>query len=316
MLFLMLSFLSFSTVVDYVMHFKVSPQKANYERRVDINLACFAPKDLEADEVVFVDDHALTLNLTFTNTKAIQILQPVSSNIILKNKCKFYEQNKLIAYVYPKRKNNYYDFFFIALDPNKKYNLVCKLELQGDIDEKTLKPAIINNYDWREYLSVFFPLGKFELTPKIKFELNNFLKVVPKNKICILYLVGYADSTPIIKPETLRKVKSNRELAYKRVKSVLNYLMSNNSFNYEPLSDKELLKQIGKHEQKIKNNENKDYPEKPKLENENPEKNIEDIDFQKENNTLIENSQGQDDLVSISEILKNLSNNLENKIKE
>ena len=254
MLLLLLSLFSFSTIVDYVIHFKVSSQKANYERRVDVNLACFEPRDLEADEVVFVDDHTLTLNLTFTDVKAIQILQPISPEIVLKNKCKFYRQGKLIAYVYPKRKNDYYDFFFIGLEPNKKYNLVCKFKLQGDISEKALKPAVVNNYDWREYLSVFFPLGKYELTSKIEFELNNLFKVVPKDKICILYLIGYADSTPIRKPETLKKVKSNRELAYKRVKSVLNYLLSNSNFGYKPLSDKELLMRIRKYEQRKKSN--------------------------------------------------------------
>ena len=268
MLLLLLYLLSFSTIVDYVMHFKVSSQKANYERRVDVNLACFEPKDLEANEVVLIDGNTLTLKLTFTNVRALQILQPVSSNISLKDKCKFYRQNKLIAYVYPKRKNDYYNFFFIDLDPNKNYRLICKFKLQKDIDEKTLKPAIINNYDWREYLSVFFPLGKYELTSKIKFELNNFLKIIPKDKICILYLIGYADSTPIKKPATLKKVKSNRELAYKRVKKVLKYLISNVNFDYEPLSDEELLERIRKYEQEKKykkyTDQTKDYLEKSK----------------------------------------------------
>ena len=252
MLSLLLSFLSFSMIVDYVIHFKVSSEKANYERRVDVNLACFEPKDLDANEVVYMDDHTLTLNLTFTNVKAIQILQPVSANITLKNRCKFYKKNKLIAYVYPKKKDDYYDFFFIGLDPNERYSLICKFKLKGNISENALKPAIINNYDWREYLSVFFPLGKYKLTSKIKFELKNFFKVLPKDKICILYLIGYADSTPIVKPETLKKVKSNRELAYRRVKSVLNYLISNTNLDYKPLSDKELLKWIKKYEQKKK----------------------------------------------------------------
>ena len=310
MLFLLFSFFSFSAIVDYVMHFKVSPQKANYERRVDVNLACFEPKNLDANEIVYIDDNILTLNLTFTNVQAIQILQPVSPSIVLKDKCKLYKRNKLIAYVYPKRKNNYYDFFFIGLNPNEKYNLICEFKLEGDINENTLKPAIINNYDWREYLSVFFPLGKYELSSKIKFELNNFLKVIPKDKICILYLIGYADSTPIKKPETLRKVKSNRELAYKRVKNVLNYLISNTNLDYKPLSDEELLKRLKKYEQEKKSsNQTKVLLEKSKSEDKH-------IDFRKESSLLIKASQSQNDLVNISEILQSLSNNLKNNTKE
>ncbi len=300
---LFLSFFSFGTIVDYVMHFKVVPRKANYERRVDVDLACFEPRDVDADETVLIDDDYLILNITFSKTRAIQILQPKIKGAKLEKKCVLYALNKPIAYVYPKDKGNFYNFFFVALDPKTKYSLVCKFKLSPSFSEKNIKPAIVNNYDWREYLSVFFPLGSFELTSKIKFELNKFLKVIPKDKICILYLIGYADNTPIVRPETLKKVKSNKELAYKRVKNVLDYLLGRKDFNYKPMSEEKLLKEYKKRKEIYRSQ--KEEKRSSNLE-EKKIKNSKVLNSTKE----IYNSNSSIGLNEIFEILNNLSKDL------
>jgi len=73
-------------------------------------------------------------------------------------------------------------------------------------------------------IPIFFQKGSYQLDSKAKLILD---EIKPLTKVCNLKVIGYADSTKIVKA----KVKSNIILAKERALSVLKYLGVENGNN-------------------------------------------------------------------------------------
>ncbi|WP_170137337.1 OmpA family protein [Thermovibrio guaymasensis] len=109
------------------------------------------------------------------------------------------------------------------LNPQKEYLLKYSVKLKENKDS-LLAPKIDEKNTISFKIPIFFQKGSYQLDSKAKLILD---EIKPLIKVCNLKVIGYADSTKIVKA----KVKSNIILAKERALSVLNYLGVENGNN-------------------------------------------------------------------------------------
>lgn len=212
MLFLSFSLNSSGAEVEY----KVLSKRGALARRADVFFNC--PVKSAPDYTLSVErvDGGVLIELSFSSSE-LHLKQPLKEGEKLSKSARLFEverggEVKELAQVPFKGR----ELKVENLNPQKRYLLRYLVELPPG-DDSVPAPEIEEEKGVEFRVSVFFPKGSYRLNKEAKFLLDG---VKPLTKSCKVKIVGYADSTKIVRA----KVESNEALAKKRALSVLNYL--------------------------------------------------------------------------------------------